>query len=76
MSKPDIVNRLPNGWREEITFRKHLRADGSLGRTRRIKDEQGVTREVWHDVISRDGSTIHEAHLKYRFEESGHDPGR
>jgi hypothetical protein len=74
LSRPDVVNQLPNGWTEEITFRKHFRADGSVGRTRRVKDAQGVTREVWHDVVSRDGTTIHEAHLKYRSQEPPHDP--
>jgi len=66
MSRPDIVNQLANGWTEEITFRKHLRPDGSQSRIRRIRDADRVVREVWHDVIARDGTTVHEAHLEYR----------
>lgn len=69
MSRPDVVNQLPNGWTEEITFRKHFRADSSVARKRKLIDANGVTREVWHDVIARDGTTIHEAHLKYQHEE-------
>jgi len=74
VSKPDIVNQLPNGWTEEITFRKHFRADGSVGRTRRLIDQNGRTQEVWHDVVSRDGSTLHESHLKFRRQEASRDP--
>ena len=69
MSRPDIINQLPNGWTEEITFRKHFRPDGSVSRKRKIVDSNGVTREVWHDVVARDGTVLHEAHLKYRYQE-------
>ena len=69
VSKPDRVRQLPNGWTEEITFLKHLGPDGSQSRIRRIRDAKRVVREVWHDGIARDGTTIHEAHLKYRYQE-------
>jgi hypothetical protein len=69
VSRPDIINQLPNGWTEEITFRKHIRADGSVSRKRKLVDANGVTREVWHDVVSRDGTVLHGPHLKYRHQE-------
>lgn len=68
MSRPDIVTQLENGWTEEISIKKHYRPDGSQSRVRRIRDATGVTREVWHDVISLDGTYLHGPHLKYRAE--------
>jgi hypothetical protein len=62
VSKPDIVNQLPNGWTEEITFRKHPRPDGSQSRIRKLIDPDGVTQEIWHDVIARDGTLLHGPH--------------
>jgi hypothetical protein len=70
VSRPDSIRQLSNGWTEEITVRKHPRPNGSQSRIRRIRDANRVVREVWHDVIARDGTTIHEAHLKYRRQES------
>jgi hypothetical protein len=69
VSKPDIVNQLPNGWTEEIHIKKHVRADGSQSRIRRIVDANGTTREVWHEVFARDGSVLHGPHLKFRLQE-------
>jgi len=66
VSKPDIVNQLPNGWTEEIQIKKHFRADGSQSRIRRIRDANGVVREVWHEVVARDGRLLHGPHLEYR----------
>lgn len=68
MSRPDIINQLTNGWTEEIHLKKHHRADGSQSRIRRIRDENGVTLEVWHEVVSRDGTILHGPHLKFRQE--------
>jgi hypothetical protein len=69
VSKPDIINPLPNGWREEIKIAKHFRADGSQSRTRVIRDATGLAREVWHEVVARDGTIRHGPHLKYRYQE-------
>ena len=69
MSKPDIVNPLPNGWREEIKIKKHFRVDGSQSRTRIIRDATGRAREVWHEVVAHNGSFVHPPHLKYKYEE-------
>ena len=66
MSRPDHIIQLSNGWREEIHIKKHHRPDGSQSRVRRIRDAAGVTREVWHEVLARDGSILHGPHLKYR----------
>jgi hypothetical protein len=46
VSRPDIVNLLPNGWTEEIRIKKHHRPDGSQSRIRTIRDANGVTQEV------------------------------
>lgn len=66
MSRPDIVRQLGNGWTEEIHIKKHHRPDGSQSEIRRIRDEAGATREVWHVVVGRDGTILHGPHLKYR----------
>jgi hypothetical protein len=69
MSRPDIVNQLPDGRTEEISLKKHHRPDGSQSRIRRIRDADGETQEVWHEVVARDGTIIHGPHLKYRRQE-------
>jgi hypothetical protein len=66
VSKPDIVNELPDGGREEIHIKKHFRADGSRSIIRKIRDANGVVLEVWHTVVARDGSTLHGPHLEYQ----------
>lgn len=60
MSRPDIVNTLPNGWREEIKIKKAHRIDGTVSRMRKLIDPDGVTREVWHEVFARDGTILHQ----------------
>lgn len=69
MSRPDIIVQLSNGWTEEISIKKHFRADGSQSRIRRIRDANGTTREVWHEVVGRDGVILHGPHLKYQHQE-------
>ena len=69
MSRPDIVNPLPNGWTEEISFKKHFRADDSRSQVRPIRDADGTTQEVWHEVLARDRTVLHGPHLKYRRQE-------
>ncbi|MGE3912750.1 MAG: hypothetical protein AB7K36_25555, partial [Chloroflexota bacterium] len=56
----DIVNELPNGWREEITLSKAFRPDGSRSQMRKLVDPDGVTREIWHEVFARDGTILHQ----------------
>jgi hypothetical protein len=60
VSKPDIVRQLPNGWREEIKLSKAFRPDGSQSRMRKLVDPDGVTHEVWHDVLDRQGRVLHQ----------------
>lgn len=60
MSKPDSITQLPNGWSEEIKFKKHHRADGSVSQVRKLVDPDGVTREIWHEVTARDGTILHQ----------------
>jgi hypothetical protein len=60
MSRPDIVRQVANGWTEEIKISKAFRPDGSQARIRKLVDPNGVTREVWHEVIARDGTILHQ----------------
>jgi hypothetical protein len=60
MSRPDIIRQLPKGWTEEIKISKALRLDGSQSRMRKRVDPDGVTREVWHEVVTSDGTIIHQ----------------
>jgi len=46
VSKPDIVNQLPNGGTEELHIKKHVRADGSRSIIRKIRDANGGVLEV------------------------------
>jgi hypothetical protein len=64
VSKPDIINQLPNGWTEEIKISKAFRPDGSRSLTRKLVDPTGETREVWHEVLARDGTVLHPPHSK------------
>lgn len=67
MSKrPDIVNDLPDGSREELYFRKHPAARGELAMTRKIVDPDGQTREVWHEVYDRAGTVLHRHQIPIR----------
>ena len=68
VSKPDIVNPLPNGWREEIKIKKHFRVMArSPGHA--SSETPRPRPEVWHEVVARDGAFVHPPHLKYRYEE-------
>jgi hypothetical protein len=60
VSRPDIVRQLPNGWTEEIKISKAFRTDGSEARIRKLVDPNGATREVWHEVVARDGTILHQ----------------
>lgn len=66
MSRPDIVNRLPNGRTEEIYSRAHPRLDGTRSVIRKIRDVNGATIEVWHTVVDRNGAVLHGPHLEYQ----------
>ena len=60
MSKPDSVNQLADGWREEIKLSKHFRPDGAQSRMRKLVDPDGVTQEIWHEVLDRHGTILHQ----------------
>ncbi len=67
MSKrPDIVNDLPDGSREELYFRKHPAARGELAMTRKIVGSDGQAREVWHEVYDRAGTVLHRHQIPIR----------
>ena len=60
-----MVNPLPGGWREEIKISKRVRPDGRQSRMRKLVDPDGITREVWHEVIDRQGNVLHQ-HDKFK----------
>lgn len=57
--KPDEVEELPNGWRREIKYRRSRYWQPPVPRMVRIYDEQGVLREIWHEVIDGRGNVVH-----------------
>jgi hypothetical protein len=64
VSRPDEVNPLPDGRREEITYRKSPGRPGYRSRRRKIIGPDGRTDEVWHEVLDAQGNFVHQ-HLKY-----------
>jgi hypothetical protein len=66
--KPDIVTRLPDGSTEEIRYRKTPSPTGHRSRIRKIIGPDGKTREVWHEVLRRDGTIIHQHEKPVRSE--------
>ena len=61
MSRPIFVRQLPNGWTEEVKISKAFRSGREPSwRFRKLVDPNGVTREVWHEVIARDGTILHQ----------------
>ncbi len=62
--KPDEVNPLPDGSREEIKWRRSPGADGGRSRIVKIIDADGKVREIWHEVVGVTGIIVHR-HLKW-----------
>jgi hypothetical protein len=61
MSKrPDIVNELPDGRREEIHIRRVWGPGRSRSQTRRIRDSAGSILEVWHEAFDHQGTIVHQ----------------
>ncbi len=62
--KPDDVNHLPDGSREEIKWRPRLGVTGERSRMWKIIDANGTSRELWHEVVDVTGVVTHR-HLKW-----------
>ena len=60
MSKrPDIINHLPDGRREEIHIRRFWGPGRSRSQTIRTRDRDGQILEVWHEAFNLDGTLRH-----------------
>ena len=57
--RPDIINQLPDGGREEIKFRRVWGPGCLVSQIRRIFDRDGRLLEVWHDAFDHDGAQPH-----------------
>jgi hypothetical protein len=66
--RPDIVNQLPDGGREEIKFRFVWGPARPVSQIRRVFDREGRLLEVWHDAFDHSGAERH-SHRIYRREE-------
>ena len=64
MAGPDEVNRLPDGSREEIRYRRSPNPQAVYSRIRKIVGPDGRTREVWHEVLDGQGNLLHQ-HAKF-----------
>lgn len=74
VSRPDSVRFLPDGSREEIRLRKSPGQPGYRSQTRKLIGADGLTREVWPEVIDAAGNMMHQ-HCKFRRGEEGADAG-
>ena len=64
--KADEINDLGGGLREEISYRRRESERGDRARTRRIKNAQGRTIEVWHEVVDVHGNVLHQHQIPVR----------
>ncbi len=53
-----------DGTREEIRYRR--RQGSAISRVRRIIGPDGVTREIWHEVMDATGNMLHQHRIEKR----------
>jgi hypothetical protein len=75
VSKPDVVHHLPDGTREETFFRKSPGQPGHQSQVRKIIGADGLTRELWHEVLDPSGNVIHQDCKFNREDEDAADVG-
>ena len=73
LAKADESRELADGSREEIRYRRSPGQPGVRSRIRKVIGQDGMTREVWHEVIDSEGKLLHQ-HLKFERKPHGDRP--